>query len=131
MRGDEKGPCVLIDVISGDRNVIKEEAEEILKCRDLVKEIRRVWNVKSEVIIGATGTTLIITNKCTYIKFYIKTLQIAPTCFDPKIILRELRCSLIKSFEKHSQNNSFILTGCCGSMSVIQSILIKYIVKIV
>ena len=38
------------------------------------------------------------TNKCTYIKFHIKTLKIAPTCFDPKIILRELRCSLLKSF---------------------------------
>ena len=23
------------------------------------------------------------TNKCTYIKFHIKTLKIAPTCFDP------------------------------------------------
>ena len=34
---------------------------------------------------------LIITNKCTYIKFHMKTLKIAPTCFDPKIILRELR----------------------------------------
>ena len=38
------------------------------------------------------------TNKCTYINFHIKTLKIAPTCFDPKIILRELRCSLLKSF---------------------------------
>jgi len=26
---------------------------------------------------------LIITNKFTYIKFHIKTLKIAPTCFDP------------------------------------------------
>ena len=33
-----------------------------------------------------------------YVKFHIKTLKIAPTCFDPKIILRELRCSLLKSF---------------------------------
>ena len=38
------------------------------------------------------------TNKCTYIKFHIKTLKIALTYFDPKIILRELRCSLLKSF---------------------------------
>ena len=49
-------------------------------------------------------------NKCTYIKFHIKTLKIAATCFDPKIILRELRCSLLKWFLKHSQNNSIILT---------------------
>ena len=31
-------------------------------------------------------------------KFHIKTLKIAQTCFDPKIILRKLRCSLLKSF---------------------------------
>jgi len=29
--------------------------------------------------------------------FYIKTFKIAPTCFDPKIIFRELHCSLLKS----------------------------------
>ena len=28
--------------------------------------------------------------------FYIKTFKIAPTCFDPKIIFRELHCSLLK-----------------------------------
>jgi len=28
---------------------------------------------------------------------YIKTFKIAPTCFDPEIIVRELRCSLLKS----------------------------------
>jgi len=40
----------------------------------------------------------IINQQCTHIKFHIKTFKIAPTCFDPKIILRELRCSLLKSF---------------------------------
>ena len=53
---------MLIDVaISGDRNMIKKEAEKILKSRDLTIEIRiqRVWKVKARVIpviIGATGT---------------------------------------------------------------------------
>ena len=28
--------------------------------------------------------------------FYIKIFRIAPTCFDPKIIFRELHCSLLK-----------------------------------
>ena len=37
------------------------------------------------------------TNKCTYIQFHINTLKIAPTCFDPKSIFRELHCSLLKS----------------------------------
>jgi len=45
--------------ISGDRNVIKKEAEKILKYKDLTIEIQCMWNVKTEVIpviIGATGT---------------------------------------------------------------------------
>jgi len=37
---NEKGTCMLIDVaISGDRNVIKKEAEKILKYKDLTIEI--------------------------------------------------------------------------------------------
>jgi hypothetical protein len=51
---------VLIDAaVSGDRNVIKKEAEKILKYKDLTTEIQRMWNVKARVIpvvIGATGT---------------------------------------------------------------------------
>ena len=51
---------VLIDAaISGDRNVIKREAEKILKYKDLTIEIKRMWNVKTRVIsvvIGATVT---------------------------------------------------------------------------
>jgi len=60
IRDNEEGTCVLIDVaISGDRNVIKKEAEKILKYKDLTIEIQRIWNVKTmviPVIIGATGT---------------------------------------------------------------------------
>jgi hypothetical protein len=51
---------MLIDVaIPGDRNVIKKEAEKILKYKYLTIEIQRMWNVKTNVIpviIGATGT---------------------------------------------------------------------------
>jgi len=60
IRDNEKGTCMLIDVvISGDRNVIKKEAEKILKYKDLTIEIQRMWNVKTKVIpviLGATGT---------------------------------------------------------------------------
>jgi len=44
---------------SGDRNVIKKEAEKILKYKGITIEIQRMWNVKTKVIpviIGATGT---------------------------------------------------------------------------
>ena len=51
---------MLIDVaISGDRNVIKKEAEKILKYKELTIEIQRMWKVKTRVIpviIGKTGT---------------------------------------------------------------------------
>jgi len=57
---NEKGTCMLIDVaISGDRNVIKKEAEKILRYKDLTIQVQRMWNVKTKVIpviIGATGT---------------------------------------------------------------------------
>jgi hypothetical protein len=59
-RDNEKRTCMLIDVTtSGDKNVIKKEAEKILKYKDLTIEIQRMWNVKTKkipVIIGATGT---------------------------------------------------------------------------
>ena len=57
---NEKGTGVLIDAaISADRNVIKKEAEKILKYKDLTILIYRVWNVKTKVtsvIMGANGT---------------------------------------------------------------------------
>ena len=60
IRDNDKGTCIIIDVaISGDRNVIKKEAEKILKYKDLKIEIQRMWNVKTKVVsvkIGATGT---------------------------------------------------------------------------
>jgi len=56
----KQGICMLIDVaITGDRNVIKKEAERILKYKELITEIQRMWNVKAKVIsvmTGATGT---------------------------------------------------------------------------
>ena len=60
IRDNEKRTCILIDVaISADSNVIKKEAEKILKYKDVTVEIQRMWNVKTTVItviIGATGT---------------------------------------------------------------------------
>ena len=60
IRDNEKGTYMLIDVaISGDRSLLKKEAEKILKYKDLTIETQRMWNVKTKVIpviIGATGT---------------------------------------------------------------------------
>jgi hypothetical protein len=56
----EKRTCMLIDVaFPGDRNLIKKKAEKILKYKNFIMEIQRMWNVRAEVIpliIMATGT---------------------------------------------------------------------------
>jgi hypothetical protein len=61
MRNNEKETCMLMgNAISGDRGVIKKEAEKNLKYKDLTTETQRMWNVKTKVIpviIGATRTT--------------------------------------------------------------------------
>jgi hypothetical protein len=50
IQDNEKGTCMLIDVaISGDRNVIKKETENVLKYKDLTIEIQRMWNVKTRM----------------------------------------------------------------------------------
>ena len=58
IRDKIQGTCVLINAaIPGDRNMIKNEAEKILKYKDLIIEIQRMWNVKSKVIAVITGAT--------------------------------------------------------------------------
>jgi hypothetical protein len=57
-RDNEKGTFMLTDVaISGYRNVTIKVAEEILKCKYLITEIRRMGNVKTKVIPVIIGTT--------------------------------------------------------------------------
>ena len=68
-------------VISGDKNLIKKEAENILKYAELTTEIQCMWNVKKKVtpvIIGATGTISKSFRKCLNNitgKYDIKELQ--------------------------------------------------------
>ena len=51
IRDNENGTCIIDVAISGDRNVIKKEANKILKHKDLTIEIQRMWNVKTKVIL--------------------------------------------------------------------------------
>ena len=56
IRENGQGTRMLVDTaISGERNVIKKEAEKILKHEDLAIEIQRMWNVKTKVIPVTTG----------------------------------------------------------------------------
>jgi len=49
-----KKKCILIDVaISGDRNVMKQGSEKILKYKDLVTEIQRMWNMRAKCDTGS------------------------------------------------------------------------------
>jgi len=42
---------MIIDVAGlGGRNDIKEEAEKILKCEDLIIQTQRMWNLNAKVI---------------------------------------------------------------------------------
>ena len=73
---------MLMDVANpGDRNVIKKEAEKILKYKDLITEVHFMWNVKPKVIpviTWATGTISIsLTQYLSYTpgKQEIKELQ--------------------------------------------------------
>jgi hypothetical protein len=48
-----------MSAVLGERNVIKKEAEKILRYEDLILEIQLMWNVKAKVIpviIGAVVT---------------------------------------------------------------------------
>jgi hypothetical protein len=50
---------LIVVAIPGDRNVIKKDAGNILKYKDIIIEIQHMWNVEAKVImviIGATGT---------------------------------------------------------------------------
>jgi hypothetical protein len=59
-RDNKNGTWMLIDVvISGDKNVIQQEPENILKYENRTSDIERMWNLNVKVIpviIGATGT---------------------------------------------------------------------------
>jgi hypothetical protein len=58
IRENEKGTCRLIYVaVSGDRSVIKTEAEKILKNKGLTTEIQRIWNVTTKLVPEITGAT--------------------------------------------------------------------------
>jgi len=61
IRDYKQGTFMLIDVaITGDRNVIKKEAEKILKYEEFVREFQRMWTVRTKVIPVVTGATGII-----------------------------------------------------------------------
>ena len=87
VRDNKQGTCMLRDfAIPRERNVIKKEAEKILKYKDLVIEVPRVWNVKSKVIPVITGATGTISKSLRqYLinimgKHEIKELQKQPYC---------------------------------------------------
>jgi hypothetical protein len=67
-----------IDVaVSGDRNVMKKEAEQIPRYEDLTVEIERMWSVN-------TNVTPVVTGNWTHVKIMQKIPQ-------PRIVEQEIR----------------------------------------
>jgi hypothetical protein len=55
IQDNENETCMLTDIaIPGDRTVIKREAEKILKYKDLITEIQRMWNVEAQKSLTLT-----------------------------------------------------------------------------
>ena len=58
IRDNKQGTCMSIDgAIPADRNVVKKEAENILKYKDLTVEIHCLWFAKAKVMPVMTGGT--------------------------------------------------------------------------
>ena len=87
---------VIIIIITFNRVFVIMYRKQTVFLRYTVLQLFCVYSVRYTQ--GYCPSLQLSTNKCKYITFHIKTLKIAQTCFDPKIILRELRCSLLKSF---------------------------------
>ena len=70
----EKRTCVFIDVIVPEyRNVVRKEAEKIVKYRDLEIKVQKFWNLTKvctiPIVVGALGTA------CKDISEYIKSIS--------------------------------------------------------
>ena len=74
---------MLIDVaIPGDRNVVKKEAEKVLKYKDLTTEIQCMQNVKTRVIPKLqNGKNTVKTQLYLLAMRGWITLQFTTTCF--------------------------------------------------
>jgi hypothetical protein len=58
IRDNNQTACVLLDAANpGDRNVIKNEIEKILKYKNPITVIQLISNVKANVIPATTGAT--------------------------------------------------------------------------
>lgn len=79
---DNENGMLMYVTISGDRNVINKQAENILKCKDLTTEILRMWNVRTKVTPIITGETrTIFKSFIKYLSNYSKELYWAMHTF--------------------------------------------------
>jgi hypothetical protein len=95
--------------ILGGINVIKKEAEKILKYKDLIIEIQNRRNVKAKVIPAKTGATGTISKSFRqYLsnipgKHEIKELQKKISILGTSHVLQNVKCRVQNIF--HRQNN--------------------------
>ena len=73
IRENKKRTCTLKHVaISGDRSVIKTEAEKIFKNKGPTTEIQRIWNVTTKLVPETTGATGSISK---YFRKYLSNIE--------------------------------------------------------
>ena len=51
--------CVIFNIdiaVPGDSRVASKENEKVQKYQDLTRELRKLWQVKVKVVVGALGT---------------------------------------------------------------------------
>jgi hypothetical protein len=71
--------------VSSSRYVVKKEADKILKCKGLIIEIQRMWNVKAKALPVIRGTVL---------KSFRENLSNVPGKHEIKELQKQPHCTL-------------------------------------
>ena len=120
---DKQGTYMIMDVaIPGDKNVIKKEAEKILKYNNLITESQRMWNVNAKVIPVIREVTGTITITWTIPEKHTRTAQNEGTAKNSRTghCTHTVESAIVKVQNIfHGQNNIICSKNCNYSKAAI------------